>query len=279
MKNKKKTGIILLCILLVILIILCGVWFAFRKQISFLYRSYTQISDIGAIPKEDVAARQEENDKKTQQLSDALSDIAVRDLTEEERAALAKGELSEEDALLLILGETVPAVPPAETADRAQPDTAAETTAQNAGSPTPDTQDLSRSTAEKDAAARAAKKRSVLAEIYLLRAEFLNRIDALIDNAIVRYKALPKEKRGTVAKLNIGQALMADGEDLETECDGRMQALLDRLRALLVEGGEPTDILNEIEDAYKEQKQLKKVELINKYVPENLQKKIFGASY
>lgn len=279
MKNKKKTGIILLCILLVILIILCGVWFAFRKQISFLYRSYTQISDIGAIPKEDVAARQEENDKKTQQLSDALSDIAVRDLTEEERAALAKGELSEEDALALILGETAPAVPPAETADRAQPNTAAETTAQNAGSPTPDPQDLSRPSAEKDAAARAAKKRSVLAEIYLLRAEFLNRIDALIDNAIVRYKALPKEKRGTTAKLNIGQALMADGEDLETECDGRMQALLDRLRALLVEGEEPTDILNEIEDAYKEQKQLKKVELINKYVPENLQKKIFGASY
>ena len=78
------------------------------------------------------------------------------------------------------------------------------------------------------------------------------------------------------AKLDVGQALMADGEALEAECDARMRDLLDRLRTLLTEGGEPTDVVSEIEASYKEQKAQKKLELIDKYVPKSIQEKIFG---
>ena len=292
MQKKKKTGKIILCILLVILLAVFGVWFAFRKQIAFLYRSYTQISELGKLPSEEIEARRQENDQKTQALTDEIASLDLRDLTEDERAALASGQLSEEEALSLILGENLgenlgeilgentSASPGGEGIGNGQAASGGET-AQSGGAAqggedaqggdnTPDGDDA------KKAAVLYSKKRSLLAEVYLLRAEFLNRIDALIDKAIVKYKSLPKEKRGMTAKLDVGQALMADGENLEAECDARMRDLLDRLRTLLTEGGEPTDVVSEIEASYKEQKAQRKLELIDKYVPKSIQEKIFG---
>lgn len=269
---KKRGGKIFLTVICIIFAALLVVGYIFREEI------YIAISAITSSD-EAIESQKAENDKKTQELLDKLSDVTMRDLTEEERKMLESGLLSEEEALKLIMGET-PApettVPAPETTDL--PDETAETTeaevteavvteATTAATTVATTETSAAPDAEK-IAALSNRKNEIIAEIYLLRATYLNKIDELIKNSKAEYVALPKEKHNMSGKLEmVEKVIIPKGNALEAECDLKMDALLLELDEVLEGLGEDKSLITEVENAYIEQKRLKKTELINTYMP------------
>lgn len=294
-KQKRHTVRNVVLIILAVLILAGGILaFAFRRYISILASGVSK-------SEEQIHSMQAENDKKTQDILNELVVVTMRDLTEQERQMLASGELTPEQALILIKGkaletvettvteavttapvefvttevvevtvtEVVTAPEKSETVTTQKP---AVTTAQTTTAQTTAVQTTSETTAQTTAkpieneAALRARIEEIIAEIYLLRAEYLNAIDKTIYEAKLEYIALPKEKHTLQGKMQfVTNTLVPRGNALEAECDARINALLAELEDILNKLGENTAIIDEIKKVYSEQKDLKLTELTNEY--------------
>lgn len=277
-KSRKKHPVrnTLLAILAFIIIAVAVFIIANWKNVVRIYKGISYSAD-------EISSMQKENDKKTNELLNELAVETMRDLTDEERALLASGELSEADALALIQGllpplyfeetesqtqtesepkdeEPVEITTDTEKTEPAEIVTTAALTAEA-------TEPLPEETADKTAELQN-RISEIIAEIYLLRANYLNKIDILIEESKQTYLALPKSQRGTSAKLRIIEnTVKPKGELLEKECDESMNVLLNELKDVLKQLNLGTEIISEIEKTYKEQKDLKMAELYNKYAP------------
>ena len=276
-KNARKRNILLVLVSLFVVLALAAGF--------VVYRNYSAIAGFlrgMQASSEDLQSQKEQNDQKQQELlNDLVPAVTVRDLTDEERAMLESGLLSEEEALALIRGETLAPTPstetPAETtavpvettvptspvteAVETEPVTTAQTTAQT----TAETTAASSDTVSAGVAAALARQEEIIAEIYLLRAIYLTEIDKLIQGAKQEYLALPKEERSLAAKMKIVEKLIPKGNKLEDECDAKMEALLSELTSVLQAQGLPTDVVAQIRATYKEQKEIKLAELYQAY--------------
>ena len=98
-KKKKKHPVrnTLLIILALIIIAAAVLIIANWKTVMRIYKGVSYSAD-------EISSMQNENDKKTNELLNELAVETMRDLTDEERALLASGELSESDAISLIQG-------------------------------------------------------------------------------------------------------------------------------------------------------------------------------
>lgn len=94
---KKKKAKIICAVLVLLLLLLAG----------FLYLQRDNLRAIKEGVDSSVAELEECMDENEQKLEDALSGISMRDLTEEEKAALREGTLSREDLEKLLVGEDV----------------------------------------------------------------------------------------------------------------------------------------------------------------------------
>ncbi len=283
--KKKHTARNVLLVVLAALILLVGI-------AAFVFWRYIQIVSVGISYSEDeIHSMQAENDKKTNELLGELVSVTMRDLTDEERKLLASGELTPEQALALIMGypvETTAASVVTEepdeivvTSELTEPIEETVTTAEK-----PDvteviatTDDTTVTTAEttvttvqtekkppENADELRARIEEIIAEIYLLRATYLNEIDNVIAMAKQKYIDLPKEKHNLQGKMQlITSYLTPQGKALEAKCDASMDALLAELREILETLNESTVIIDEIKRVYKEQKDLKLAELTNQY--------------
>ncbi|MBR5539370.1 MAG: hypothetical protein IKU61_05670, partial [Clostridia bacterium] len=261
--------------------------YVFREE---LYIDYVAVTSSN----EAIVSQEAENDRKTQEILDKLTDVTMRDLTEEERKMLESGLLSYEDALKLIMGETLASVttaPSPEETTVVTEDTSAVTTT---GSETTfeiieapeETSATTVATApavtvavtsvketpltpdEENTVALRNRKNEIIAEIYLLRATYLNKIDELVEALKKEYIALPRNKHNTRGKLEmLERVVIPRGNALENECDDKMDSLLAELKGVLEALGEDKSLIKEIRNAYVEQKRLKKTELMNTYMP------------
>ena len=199
---------------------------------------------------------------------------------------LLEGKLSSADALILIQGgvlteETTAAEVPEETTEQPDvtdvievsdvttaPDTAdlPETSETQVTSKAPE---VTSSTAI-DTDALLARQNEIIAEIFLLRATYLNEIDELIKASKKEYVALPKEKHNLKGKLEmVEKVIIPKGNALEKECDSKMDVLLDELGGILKQTGQSDTVVKEIKKTYAEQKNIKKTELVNQYMPKS----------
>lgn len=294
-KKKKRHPVrnALLIILAIIIISAAVFVIANWKHVVRIYKgiSYSE---------EEISSMQQENDKKTGELLNELAVETMRDLTDEERAMLASGELSKDDAIALIQG-MLPPLGFGETTTESPAQTTFETSDTKVEIPAEITTDADKTepveitvssepevtepeeTVETSKAAEttepaettgdeteALKNRisEIIAEIYLLRATYLNKIDALVEESKQTYLALPTSQRGLSAKLRIIEnTVKPKGTVLENECDASMKVLLDELKGILKQLNLGTEIITEIEKTYQEQKDLKMAELYNKYAP------------
>ena len=323
-KKKHLVRNILLSILLVLVLIIGCVLIIFGDEIRILYKAMNTTPEA-------IESQRIENDKKTQDLLEEIAVATMRDLTDEERKLLASGDLSPEDALALIKGETASttadvadstendpalATDPLTTADTVSafettsvPDSKTDTnepqsttkattkitvtekngkpiSSGNTPSPSvsvaikPQTTTSSKTPAAKPQTTKkpssngtpeqdTAKRNridEIIAEIYLLRATYLNKIDQLIKDAKATYIALPKNQHNLQGKMRVVERyLIPKGNALEAECDAKMRTLLAELKGLLNDLGMSTEIINEIQKTYNEQKEIKKTELYNQY--------------
>ena len=282
--KKRRTGqIVFLCILLLLLAVLGGVVWRYRAGLAILIDNFGKSS-------EQVSAEREDYEKKTQVLLDKLSGggITLAALSEADRARLKNGEITPAEAVAIIMGlagstaaestaaPTEPPAPdattvPAETTAPAGTTVPAETTAPAAttapvtpvGPATSDATTEVTVTAPATSTARSVE--DVISEIYLLRAEFLNKIDLMIADGTAEVEATPKEKRTLTFKIELMNRYMDRGNALEKECDARMELLLAELETALRQSGGDLSLIDEVRALYAQEKKLYKAELYQKY--------------
>lgn len=282
--KKRRTGLIVfLCILLLLLAVLGGVLWRYRAGLAILIDNFGKSS-------EQVSAEREDYEKKTQALLDKLSGggITLAALSEADRARLKNGEITPAEAVAIIMGlagstaaestaaPTEPSAPdattvPAETTSPAGTTVPAETTAPAAttapvtpvGPATSDATTEVTVTAPATSTARSVE--DVISEIYLLRAEFLNKIDLMIADGTAEVEATPKEKRTLTFKIELMNRYMDRGNALEKECDARMELLLSELETALRQSGGDLSLIDEVRALYAQEKKLYKAELYQKY--------------
>ena len=282
--KKRRTGqIVFLCILLLLLAVLGGVVWRYRAGLAILIDNFGKSS-------EQVSAEREDYEKKTQALLDKLSGggITLAALSEADRARLKNGEITPAEAVAIIMGlagstaaesTAAPTEPPAldattvpaETTAPAGTTVPAETTAPAAttapvtpvGPATSDATTEVTVTAPATSTARSVE--DVISEIYLLRAEFLNKIDLMIADGTAEVEATPKEKRTLTFKIELMNRYMDRGNALEKECDARMELLLAELETALRQSGGDLSLIDEVRALYAQEKKLYKAELYQKY--------------
>lgn len=272
---KKCRGLkVFLTVVFVLLVACLAAVCIFRDEIAFIYSGMTSSSEA-------LASRGEENDKKTHELLEQIAEVTMRDLSEEERKQLASGMLSYEDALALIMGKepivvtaevvTEKADVPVEVTDAsaqtvAKPSVPEETTAETSKA----TEKANDSLISPEELEKYKNRiNEIIAEIYLLRATYLNKIDGLIESVRKEYARMSESQHTLSTKISlVEKKLVPAGNALEKECDQSMNILLDELKGILKTIGSGTDIIKEIEKTYAEQKEIKKAELINKYMPQ-----------
>lgn len=282
--KKRRTGqIVFLCILLLLLAVLGGVVWRYRAGLAILIDNFGKSS-------EQVSAEREDYEKKTQALLDKLSGggITLAALSEADRARLKNGEITPAEAVAIIMGlagstaaesTAAPTEPPAPDATTVHAETTApagttvpaETTAPAAttapvtpvGPATSDATTEVTVTAPATSTARSVE--DVISEIYLLRAEFLNKIDLMIADGTAEVEATPKEKRTLTFKIELMNRYMDRGNALEKECDARMELLLSELETALRQSGGDLSLIDEVRALYAQEKKLYKAELYQKY--------------
>ena len=281
-KKKRHVGLaVFLCIVLLLLAVLGGIAWRYRAGIAVL------IDNVGKTP-EQASAEQADYERRTQELLDKLSGggVTLSTLSEADRARLKNGEITPAEAVAIIMGLAATTAPV--TADTTLPPDGSDpaVTTVPAGPAAPDTTDApatagtsaatspavpTGTTAPAVTTAPAASTVSpavqqIIADIYLLRAEFINKLDALIEEGTAEVNAIPKEKRTASVKLEFMNRYLDRGEALEAECDARLEALLSDMTAQLKADGGDLSLVEDARALYIQEKKIRKAELYRKYV-------------
>lgn len=287
-KKKRHVGLaVFLCIVLLLLAVLGGIAWRYRAGIAVL------IDNIGKTP-EQASAEQADYERRTQELLDKLSGggVTLSTLSEADRARLKNGEITPAEAVAIIMGlaattapvtadttlppdgsdpavTTVPVDPvgPDTPVGPVGPDTPATSGTSGATEPAAFTGTTAPAVTTAPAASTVSPAvQQIIADIYLLRAEFINKLDALIEEGTAEVNAIPKEKRTASVKLEFMNRYLDRGEALEAECDARLEALLSDMTAQLKADGGDLSLVEDARALYIQEKKIRKAELYRKYV-------------
>lgn len=287
-KKKRHVGLaVFLCIVLLLLAVLGGIAWRYRAGIAVL------IDNVGKTP-EQASAEQADYERRTQELLDKLSGggVTLSTLSEADRARLKNGEITPAEAVAIIMGlaattapvtadttlppdgsdpavTTVPIGPAVTTVPVGPvgPDTPATSGTSGATEPAAFTGTTAPAVTTAPAASTVSPAvQQIIADIYLLRAEFINKLDALIEEGTAEVNAIPKEKRTASVKLEFMNRYLDRGEALEAECDARLEALLSDMTAQLKADGGDLSLVEDARALYIQEKKIRKAELYRKYV-------------
>lgn len=287
-KKKRHVGLaVFLCIVLLLLAVLGGIAWRYRAGIAVL------IDNVGKTP-EQASAEQADYERRTQELLDKLSGggVTLSTLSEADRARLKNGEITPAEAVAIIMGlaattapvtadttlppdgsdpavTTVPVGPvvPTVPVGPVGPDTPATSGTSGATAPAAFTGTTAPAVTIAPAASTVSPAvQQIIADIYLLRAEFINKLDALIEEGTAEVNAIPKEKRTASVKLEFMNRYLDRGEALEAECDARLEALLSDMTAQLKADGGDLSLVEDARALYIQEKKIRKAELYRKYV-------------
>lgn len=287
-KKKRHVGLaVFLCIVLLLLAVLGGIAWRYRAGIAVL------IDNVGKTP-EQASAERADYERRTQELLDKLSGggVTLSTLSEADRARLKNGEITPAEAVAIIMGlaattapvtadttlppdgsdpavTTVPVDPvgPDTPVGPVGPDTPATSGTSGATEPAAFTGTTASAVTTAPAASTVSPAvQQIIADIYLLRAEFINKLDALIEEGTAEVNAIPKEKRTASVKLEFMNRYLDRGEALEAECDARLEALLSDMTAQLKADGGDLSLVEDARALYIQEKKIRKAELYRKYV-------------
>lgn len=197
---------------------------------------------------EDLASQMEDTMQRVTESSQSISGVTVRDLTDEEKAALKSNTLSGEEVVDLLIGNA-PSEATAEPSVPQQDPASVIQTPQVEAAPSvdPNREKLSR----------------LLAEIYVMQAEYTSWLESMNQAAIDEYVALPEAERTAQNKFSIGFRYMDMALKKEKECDAKMAEKEAAIREVLHQLGEDDSLVDEIHAAYLEEKTLKKAYYLN----------------
>lgn len=205
-------------------------------------------------------------DENQQVLNRAMEEYQITpyEFTSEQIDALASGELDPETLAAQLLAEedgqsSGSAAASGETgAESAAP--SADASAPSAPSSSPSSP--SSPSAEEPFAAEKAEVRELITTMYVLRATYVGKLEAIVQEAIDEYVA------GAHTQENRQKVVYSKFEELtalESECDAKVADVVDRMRTLLKAMGQDDSLAKEVEQTYQEEKSLKKAYYVSEF--------------
>lgn len=237
MKKWKVVLLVILAIVLVALVTAGVLLFRNWNTVSALYYSFTGQSEQVNINKADTDKRAEE----------AIKDYGIeniRPLDEEETQKLNSGELTEEEAINIVLGKT-------DESSETSATTANENNGGDKVSEKPNGLTDEQIKQKKDEIAE------LIGKMYVLKAKFTNELSAVESWVNSEYSRVRSANGGTIStaeKWKIGKTAYSKALALESDCDSQVSAILNRLTVLLEETGQSTKLVSEIKTAYENEK-------------------------
>ncbi len=228
---------------------------------------------------EELEQKLEQNEQTIRDAAQAVPDFTVRDLTEEEKQGLKDGTLTAEELIESLVQPTQsgqaseegePSGVPTSKPEQTQPGSEEQVPTQTQSKPgtqqpalpqqKPEAQEPTQpQTGTKPPQVSDYQKQlaSIIAEVYVLRQEFLIKLDDLLAQAKAEYVSIPAKERS--AKLSsLAGKYFSKAYSLEAECDSRMRGIIDRMETLLKENGGDLSIAQSVMDTYLSEKSLKK---------------------
>ena len=208
------------------------------------------------------------NDQTIRDAVEASSDVTVRAPTDEERKALRDGSLTQEELIDRLTGSNAATEPkpPAEqtgtAADPAKPDSAKPDSAKPTGNqPVPDKPEKPAETKPEPTAEQKdyQKKLSALvAQVYVLREEYVGALEDMEAAAKADYNALPESQRTSTKLAPLVSDYLTRATGLEKECDGRMDGIIAEMEKLIKENNGDMSLTDTVFNTYVNEKSLKK---------------------
>ncbi len=251
-KKKPHTALkIFLGLLLVIIVGLAALAFWQRDNISaFIKAQNTSSEDIASEIADSKAVVQKEIEKYNIPIQ--------RDFTLEEEEAIRKGTMTVEEAVSRLMS-------PAEAQD------AAEAEAQNDGGSDGNNGGTDAAAAPDEAPAQPelTPEQQIVAkyltEMYSLKAYYIGQLGVVENDLKAQYKAANGNIKNSAAIAKVVQSNMGRIINMETECDGKVYAVLDNMRNELLAIGADTSIVDVAEDSYINEKSLRKSYYLSLY--------------
>lgn len=233
--NKRKW--VWLAVVLIVIILLGSVVVRHWNSIAALIDSFRY-------SQEEVVNKLDENKQQLQDYIDNNENIVVRDLTEEEAKSLAEGKMTEEEAVKVLTGKENEEEPPEKPNDK-------ETTEPE---PTTDT-----------------VISEAIAKLYIQKSHYLGKLDTIEARVKGEYYALVKaehlnKEEMKAAKQQFLKSNISTVAAWENECDSIVYGILDEITVALKANNEDTGIVKKLEEAYLNEKRLKKSYFINRYM-------------
>ncbi len=203
-----------------------------------------------------------ENDEKIERILDEITPHNLRALTEEEMAKLQSGELTREEALLLIKGLSL-----SDEERLALEEAIQNGTFKNANEPESESgvNQKSGKNVDEKSKVNTSGVDDIIAEIYLLRAEYVNALSGLEAEAVSSAKSIPNKELTISKRLDFIESYTGRAVALEGQCDARMNSLIALLDEELKKTGGNRAVISEIRSVYASEKELKKSQLLSKY--------------
>ena len=180
-----------------------------------------------------------ENDQTIRDAVEASSDVTVRAPTDEEREALRDGSLSQEELIGRLTGESA-----AGSSDSA-PETAA-----------PEEQPAEQAPAEPPEYQKQLS--ALIAQVYVLREEYLAALDNMETSAKADYRALSDSQRTAGKLASLVSDYIGRATRLEKECDGKMDAIIAQMETLIQANNGDMSLTDTVFNTYVNEKSLKK---------------------
>ena len=222
-----------LLIVLAVLVLTVGLlaW-RFRKEIQAfaISRQYSTAELEGQLA---------DNDQTIRDAVEASSDVTVRAPTEEEREALRDGSLSQEELIGRLTGESA-----AGSSDSA-PETAA-----------PEEQPAEQAPAEPPEYQKQLS--ALIAQVYVLREEYLAALENMEVSAKADYRALSGSQRTAGKLASLVSDYIGRATRLEKECDGKMDAIIAQMETLIQANNGDMSLTDTVFNTYVNEKSLKK---------------------
>lgn len=256
MKGKKTAKITVFSILGLVLAILIFLGIRYKDTVRLVFNWDNIVSFVNSqrYSGEEIEGKMQENKKQMEEIAKEDPNINIRgDLTEEEAKALKDGIITQEEAVAIVKGDTTLKEILSKKEEKKEDE---KTAKKEDGNP-------SKETSAKPQADPPKKDRAseIIAELYVLQADFITRLESVGDRAYEDYKAQHYDRTKV---MDIVDSYMGEVASLERECDTRVSELLKELEAELTATGGDLSNVKKIRKYYYDEKRLKKTYYLNK---------------
>ena len=190
----------------------------------------------------DPSAIQVELDSSREEFADTMDQYVVpqKEFTQEEIDQLVRGEITPEQLASSMLQNS------------------GGTASSSSAGQTPDTQPSDQQPVSNPGDSLNEAIRQEIATMYVLRASYEGKLDAIVDSAREAYNSGQNKQSVLLDKLKELTAL-------EKECDQQVAEVTARLRELLTQAGQDTSIADQVEETYQAEKSMKKAYYVQKF--------------